>query len=88
MRIRWTLSAVLLGMFAGIQPALAEYPDQPVKVVVPFAAGGFIDTVARVALSGWREASIVPSSSKIAPALGAKSPRSSSQIQSPTATRC
>jgi len=49
MRMRWTLSAVLLGMFAGIQPAIADYPDQPVKVVVPFAAGGFIDTVARVA---------------------------------------
>lgn len=49
MRLRFALSALLLSIFAGSSPALAEYPDQPVKVVVPFPPGGFMDIVARVA---------------------------------------
>jgi hypothetical protein len=49
MRLRLASSALLLSMLASINSALAQYPDQPVKVVVPFAAGGFMDTVARVA---------------------------------------
>src|SRR5882724_1524425 len=43
-------SAMMFLMFAGAYPALAaEYPNRPVKVVVPFSAGGFMDTVARIA---------------------------------------
>ena len=49
MRLRLASRALLLSMLASINSALAQYPDQPVKVVVPFAAGGFMDTVARVA---------------------------------------
>ncbi len=40
----------LIVMFATANAALAaDYPDRAVKVVVPFAAGGFMDVVGRIA---------------------------------------
>ncbi len=41
-------AAVLAGAMFAV-PALAQpYPSKPIKVIVPFAAGGAVDTVARV----------------------------------------
>ncbi|HEX4329415.1 MAG TPA: tripartite tricarboxylate transporter substrate binding protein, partial [Burkholderiales bacterium] len=41
---------VLCGLWLYAQPAFAQgkYPNKPVRVVVPYAAGGFPDTVARI----------------------------------------
>ena len=45
MKMRWTLAA-LLALAAGA--ASAQYPNKPVTMMVPYAAGGPTDTVARV----------------------------------------
>jgi tripartite-type tricarboxylate transporter receptor subunit TctC len=50
MRLRFAFSAMMFVIFASAHPALAaDYPNRPVKMVVPFPAGGFMDTVGRVA---------------------------------------
>lgn len=50
MRLGFALSAMMFVMFTSADPALtAEYPNRPVKVIVPFPAGGFMDVVARIA---------------------------------------
>jgi tripartite-type tricarboxylate transporter receptor subunit TctC len=41
-------SAALLGASAGLAPALAEYPEQPVSFVVPFPPGDLEDVLTRM----------------------------------------
>ncbi len=48
MQHRHILSAVFLLTLAASSPARADYPEQPIRVIVPFVAGGFVDGFARI----------------------------------------
>ncbi len=50
--------ALLAGAFA--MPAMAEYPEGPVKVIVPFATGGMSDSVARVFQKAFVDHDLLP----------------------------
>ena len=61
--------ATLGALVALSTPALAQYPNKPITVIVPFAAGGPTDVVARVvgehmgrtlAPSSWSRISVAP----------------------------
>ena len=36
------------GAMLALSPALAAYPDRPVRMIVPFAPGGAVDVVGRI----------------------------------------
>src|SRR5437764_11813848 len=42
------VAAVLLLFATFVSPAAAEYPDKPIRLIVPQAAGSATDTVARI----------------------------------------
>src|SRR5437868_104180 len=48
-RSRIALTLAFIGAFGGVitTPAVAAFPDKPVRIVVPFAPGGGTDLVAR-----------------------------------------
>jgi tripartite-type tricarboxylate transporter receptor subunit TctC len=47
MTLSRTLSTFTLALFASLSLAQADWPKQPIKIVVPFPAGGSVDTLAR-----------------------------------------
>ena len=51
-----TIAAALAALVAAASPAAAQdYPNRPITVVVPYAAGGPVDTVARIAAARMSE---------------------------------
>jgi len=46
--MRLGAAAVLTGIVAFAAPAAAEWPDRPVRIVIPFAAGGAADVIGRL----------------------------------------
>jgi len=45
---RGLFTLILVALFCAALPALAEYPDRPVKIIVPYPPGGTTDILARV----------------------------------------
>ena len=67
-RRAFALSVLLLAGSAS--PLAANYPNQPIKIIVPFAAGGGVDIVARIIAPRISEVIGQPVSSKIVAARG------------------
>src|SRR5690606_31086041 len=69
-----TLRRVLLVTAALVlpaQPALAEYPVKPIRLVIPFGAGGGDDGLARIVQTVAREQGILPMPLVVANITGA-----------------
>lgn len=49
-------AAAILALGLGAAPALAEYPERPVTIIVPWGAGGGTDTIIRIFATGFEEA--------------------------------
>src|SRR5262245_4382487 len=47
--LHWVAAALALGLFASAASAQSDYPRRPITVIVPFAAGGPTDVIARIA---------------------------------------
>ena len=48
-------AALVASSMLGAAPALAAYPDHPITIVVPVAAGGTVDLLARIVAKGLEE---------------------------------
>jgi tripartite-type tricarboxylate transporter receptor subunit TctC len=53
-RITGLLSGLSLALGLAVAGPAAAYPDRPIQIVVPFAAGSPPDTVARLLVDGWK----------------------------------
>lgn len=54
--VKLGLAALALQTTLAATPALAEYPDRPVTIVVPWGAGGGTDTIIRIFAVGFESA--------------------------------
>ena len=67
------IAAAMTLLLAAGRAAAQDYPNQTVKIVVPFAPGGGVDVVARILAPRLSERSVNRSSSRTAPAPAARS---------------
>jgi tripartite-type tricarboxylate transporter receptor subunit TctC len=56
----WKRSILALGALVGLTGAAAAFPDRPVQIIVPWAAGGGVDTVTRIFAQGLEKELGVP----------------------------
>ena len=70
---RVSVVLALISALACVSPANADYPDKPVRVVVPVAAGGGVDVMARLLAQSSASAWGSNSWSRTAPAPPASS---------------
>ena len=50
--MRKLLGILVIAMLSSISPAMAEWPTKPIKLIVPFKAGGTSDQVGRTLQAG------------------------------------
>ena len=88
--IRASAALALILALASVGPAQADYPDEPVRIVVPVAAGGGVDVMARLLAQKLSERLgqqfVVENRAAPAPP-GSSAPRRSSPLRT-TAQRC
>lgn len=51
---KWVGSALILGLLTGVSVAADDFPSQPLRIIVPFAAGGPNDVAARLVAEAMR----------------------------------
>ena len=73
MKRRHILAAGIAAVVAGALPALADYPEKPVTLVIGYAAGGGTDTIARVVADEMSKALGQPVTAVNKPGAGAAS---------------
>jgi tripartite-type tricarboxylate transporter receptor subunit TctC len=82
------VGVVVAAAVAAAQDGAASYPNRPIKIIVPFAAGGTTDVLARIvgqALTAkWGQSVIIENRAGAGATLGADW----SQNHLPTATPC
>ena len=70
------MAAVVLTVFAFLQPAKAEYPDHAIRIIVPFAPGGGTDVLARIIAqnlgSKWGQSVVVENQPGASGAIGSR----------------
>ena len=49
------LSLALCALMAGLAQAQTDYPNRPLRQIVPFPPGGGVDIVTRIVASKWSE---------------------------------
>src|SRR5476649_1817029 len=55
MRFTKAIAGALVAALLVIQPAAAEFPDKPIRIMAPYAPGGNIDVTARIIADKLRE---------------------------------
>ncbi len=86
--VRDLVVAGVLAMVAISAPARAEYPDRPVRLIVPFAPGGANDLVGRLLADKLGKVLGRPFIVENRPGAERSSVRRPSQARRPMVTRC